>query len=46
MEKTRRVNRANKGGRVEMRLKICKDEERGFFFELMKESLLAKELES
>lgn len=37
-EKTWRVNRANKGGRVEMGLKICKEGERVFFYELMKGS--------
>lgn len=31
-EKTWRVNRANKRGRVEMGLKICKEGERVFFF--------------
>lgn len=30
-EKTWRVNRANKGGRVEMGLKICKEGEKVFF---------------
>lgn len=43
--RTRRVNRANKGGRVEMGLKICKDEQRVFFFEVMK-GRPGKELES